>query len=378
MFGKALRLPFRLAGIPLDVDISFLLVLPLMAWIIGSRAGLWAQMWGIPDARELEQGATPYVLGLIAAVGLFICVVLHELGHSVVARKFGVKVRSITLWFLGGVAKFEEIPRKAGAEALVGIAGPLVSIVLGGIFWGLLFVTPREPGLIFVLAYLAVMNLMLAAFNLIPAMPLDGGRVLRSVLALFMSYGAATQVAGIISQVLSVALGIFALFTGQWFLLLIAVFVYMAGRAETRATDTAELLRGAHVGDIMSAPALSVPPDLSVEELSTRVLQEHHRAFPVVDDQEHVVGVVSVRNMAHQPPTVQVAQIMSTPVPTVAPSEDAAAAYRQMNDKGLEMLVVTDGARRPLGVLTRMDLLRLMQLRSMAAGIFRRREMRPV
>jgi len=377
MFGRTFRLPFRLVGIPLDVDMSFLVILPIMAWLIGSRVGALAQLWGIPASHMLESGAIPYVLGLIAALGLFICVVLHELGHSVVARTFGVKVRSITLWFLGGVAKLEEIPRKAGAEAIVGIAGPIVSLVLAAICWGLLVAIPQNPGVDFILAYLAVMNVTLAIFNMIPALPLDGGRVLRSILALFMSYTGATRVAVVVSQVLAVAMGLFALFTGQWFLLLVALFIYMAGRAETQATNVEELLAGAHVSDLMTAPAQGVPPELSVEELSHRVLHAHHHTFPVVDEAEHVLGVVSVRNMVNQPPGAHVAEIMTTPVATVTPAADAAAAYKQMRENDLDLLVVTDSARRLLGVLTRMDILRLMQLRSMAAGVFRRQHVRP-
>ncbi len=182
MFSKTFRLPFRLAGIPLEMDISFLLILPVMAWLIGSRVGQLAQMWGIAHAHSLEAGATPYALGLIAAVGLFICVVLHELGHSLAARAFGVKVRSITLWFLGGVAQFEEIPRKKGQEAIVGAAGPVVSFGLAALFWVAATFSPPWPALEFVLGYLAITNLVLGVFNLIPAIPLDGGRILRSIL----------------------------------------------------------------------------------------------------------------------------------------------------------------------------------------------------
>ena len=255
MLGRVFRLPFRLVGIPLDVDVSFLVILPVMAWLIGSRIGALAHAWGIAGAHQLEIGALPFLLGLVAASGLFVCVVLHELGHSITARAFGVKVRSITLWFLGGVAQLEEIPRKAGAEAIVGIAGPIVSILLAAICWGLLVTVPAGPGVTFILAYLAIMNVTLAVFNLIPALPLDGGRILRSLLALFLSYAAATRVASIVSQVLAIAMGIFALITGQWFLLLVAFFIFMSGRAETQTTDVEELLAGALVSDLMTSPA---------------------------------------------------------------------------------------------------------------------------
>jgi Zn-dependent protease len=132
MFGRAFRLPFRLLGIPVQLDISFILILPLLAWLIGRQVAYWAAIFGIPDAPILHEGWMPYVLGLIAALGLFISVVIHELGHSVVARLYGVQVKSITLWFLGGVAQFNEIPRQRGAEAIIAIVGPIVSAALGG------------------------------------------------------------------------------------------------------------------------------------------------------------------------------------------------------------------------------------------------------
>ncbi len=192
-----------------------------------------------------------------------------------------------------------------------------------------------------------------------------------------MSYGAATRAAAIVSQVLAVCMGIYGLLTGQWFLLLIAVFVFMAGRSETRATDIAELLAGAHVSDLMTSPAASVSPNLSVEELSSRIVREHTREFPVVDEAQNVVGVVGVREMAEQPANAQVAEIMSTQVPTVMPADEAAAAFQRMNEGGLDLLVVTDGARHLLGVLTRMDFMRVIQMRSMAAGVMRGSHARP-
>jgi Zn-dependent protease len=370
MFGKGIRLPFTLAGIPVYLDVSFLLILPLMAWAIASRVGFLAHAWHLANAHSLEVGAMPYVLGFVAAVGLFVCVVLHELGHSLVARAFGVRVRSITLWFLGGVARFEQMPRKAGAEALVAIAGPIVSVTLAALFFAGLLVLPLATPLVFILGYLTVTNFFLAIFNLIPAIPLDGGRVLRSLLALFLNYSTATRVAATVSKILAVLMALMGIVAGQWYLIIVALFVFMAGSAETRAAYVEELLHGARVADAMNSQVETVSPQLSVNELSQKVMQEHHGTFPVVDEKQNLVGVVSMRDLTQHPEGARVSDIMSRQVPTVGPGDDAYTALQRMDEVGADLLAVTDGTRHLLGVLTRMDFMRLMELRSLTVRFF--------
>src|SRR5688572_20252605 len=201
MNQRAFRLPFTLAGIPLYVDLSFLIILPLMIWLITRNIVTIVRFGntGI-DPSVVAGGIMPLALGLAGALGLFTCVVLHELGHSITARRYGVNVRRITLWFLGGVAEFEEMPRQRGAEAVVAIAGPIVSFALAAVFWGLTLVVPPAAGAVWLVCfYLMAVNLMLAIFNLIPAMPMDGGRILRSLLALKLPYAKATSIAGTVA-----------------------------------------------------------------------------------------------------------------------------------------------------------------------------------
>src|SRR5436190_8260142 len=181
--GRAIRLPFTLLGIPLLLDWSFLIVLPLLGYLIGSNVVHYAAQFGIAGAETLDTPGMRYALGLLAAIGLFVCVILHELGHAVTARLYGVQVRSITLWFLGGMAYITEMPRRRGGEAVVALAGPIVSFVISMVLWVTLRAMPdAAPGPTFLVAYLALVNLLLGAFNLLPALPLDGGRVLRSLL----------------------------------------------------------------------------------------------------------------------------------------------------------------------------------------------------
>src|SRR3954449_2209225 len=238
MFRKAYRLPFTLLGIPVLLDVTFLVILPIFALSIAGRVDYWAQQVGVADHPSLHAPWMPYLLGLITAIGLFVSVLVHELGHSVVARLYGVKVRSITLWLLGGMAQFDEMPRQRGAEAVVAIAGPIVSVAVG-VLCGLVLkaLPPSAVPARFVFTYLAYMNVSLAVFNMIPALPLDGGRVLRSLLALRMTHLRATQVAAGVSKVLAIALGLYGLFGGGGVMLvLVAFFVYMAVNSEVRGT----------------------------------------------------------------------------------------------------------------------------------------------
>ena len=133
MFRNAFRLPFKLLGIPIQLDLSFLFILPILVWIIASNLEAYIKVTGLDiDPKSLSQGLTPYVLGFAAAVGLFVSVLIHELGHAVVGRHYGFATKSITLWLLGGVAQFEKLPRQGRSEAIMAIAGPITSFGLAG------------------------------------------------------------------------------------------------------------------------------------------------------------------------------------------------------------------------------------------------------
>lgn len=370
MFGRSFRLPFTLLRIPVYVDLSFLLVLPLLAWIIGSQVGLFARMFHIPLRPSLTSGAMPYVLGLVAAAGLFVSVVIHELGHAVVARGYGVVVRRITLWFLGGVAEFEQMPRQRGAEAVVAIVGPLVSFAIGGICWGALRAIPAGASAgRFVVAYLAYTNVILAIFNLLPAMPMDGGRVLRSLLALAMPYARATRVAAGVSRFIAVLMGLFGLFSLNFFLLLIAVFIFAAVGAETRVGQLEDLLRGLHVRDLMNPRVHSVGPDLSVAGLMDRMLRDHHLGFPVVDETGNLLGLVTLRDAQGKDPATPVRAVMRPDPPTVPEQADAAEALRRMAGAGFGRVIATSDGGRVTGIVTKTDLMRLIQLRQAGWGL---------
>jgi Zn-dependent protease/predicted transcriptional regulator len=367
MFRKAYRLPFTLLGIPVFLDVTFLIILPIFAWSIGRQVGLWAQRMGVEDHPSLHHAWVPYALGLVTAIGLFASVLIHELGHSVTARLYHVKVRRITLWLLGGMAEFDEMPRQRGAEAVVAIAGPITSVLVAALCFVALMLTP--PSWIparFVFHSLLSMNIVLAVFNLIPALPLDGGRVLRSLLALKMSHLRATQIASGVAKVLAIMLGLFGLFSGDFMLVLIAFFVYMAGSSEVRNSMVVELLQGVRVADLMTPRVTTVPADLTVGELAQTMVREHQHGFPVVDGNQ-VVGMVSLDDLqgAHVPGNVRVDQVMRPQVYTVRPDAPALDALQRMSRNKASRLLVVDPAGRMVGTITNTDLMRAIEVRTM-------------
>ena len=367
MFRKAYRLPFTLLGIPVLLDVTFLLILPIFALSIAGRVGFWAQQVGVEDHPALHKEWVPYLLGLVTAIGLFVSVLLHELGHSVVARMYGVKVRSITLWLLGGMAQFDEMPKQRGAEAVVAIAGPLVSIAVGVACWLVLGALPSSAVPVrFVFNYLAWMNGALAVFNMIPALPLDGGRVLRSLLALKMSHLRATQVAAGVSRFLAVALALFGLFSGNLMLLLVAFFVYVGVSGEVRHSAVAEMLDGVRVADVMNPHVAVVPAGATLRDLSHVMVTTHQQGFVVVDGAQ-VVGIVCLEDLrgAQVQPETQVSQVMRTQVHTVRPEAPALEAMQRMSRNGSTRLIVVDGTGRMVGTITNADLMRAIEMRTM-------------
>ncbi|WP_117237318.1 site-2 protease family protein [Thermus sediminis] len=347
----------RILGIPVHLDFTFLLILPLLAFLIGRNLPLYLGLFGLPRDPSLLEGQTPYLLGLAAALGLFLSVLLHELGHALTARHFGIKTQRITLWLLGGVAQMERIPKEPKKEFLIAIAGPLVSFALAILFWLL----RQEAGALgFLTHYLALVNFILGVFNLLPALPLDGGRVYRALLATRQPYVKATQKALTLSQVVAFVLGLFGLLVLNPFLILIAFFVYMASRADAEATFLAQALEGLKVKDLMTQDPIVVPKDLPVAELLQLSLAHRVSGFPVVEA-GRVLGVVGLEGLEGADPMAPVDRYLQEPL-LLSPEDSALSALQRMGERNYPRALVMEGEAL-LGILSKTDLLRAFQVR---------------
>ncbi len=355
-------------GIPLKVDVTFLLILPIFAWIIGSQVGQWVDILNTAfgtglDADPLTAGNAEWVLGTVAALGLFAGVVLHELGHSLVAMRYGFDIDSITLWIFGGIAQLSEMPEDWRQELSIAIAGPIVSVVLGALCYGAFVVAPASAdGTRFVLGYLAVLNVTLAAFNLLPGFPMDGGRVLRALLARRRPYARATQIAAEVGKGFALLLGLLGLFGGNIFMIGIAFFIFIGAAGEAQQAVMKAAFQGVTVGQIMT-PAddlATVPPDASIADLFRRMFRERHTGYPVMDG-GRLVGLVTLEDARGvdevERDAVRVEDVMTTDLTAVTADSDAMTALTTMQQEGVGRLPVTDADGQLTGLITRSDLM---------------------
>lgn len=362
--GRGWRLPVRLLGIPVSLDPTFALVLPLFAWLIANQVGAFATLLEplgiVLDVDVLTRGATPYLLGLLAALGLFASVVVHELGHALTARIYGVRTRMITLWFLGGVAQLDDMPRSRGAEAVVAIAGPIVSGALSLGFALVLRTLGLQGGAAFVVAYLALTNAALAIFNLLPALPLDGGRVLRSLLAIAMDRERATVIAGSVSRLVAILLGVYGILTLQLFLVIVAFFVFNAGQAEVYAERARRAFEGRTVADAMTLDPVTVDLDMPIDRFRQLRSFKPHPCYPVVDARGEIAGLARIDDAEGAEADEPLAAIVK-PAALAGPGDDLHHAVQRLARDDLGRLVVVDGARRVVGILSRSDVVRMLR-----------------
>ena len=360
-------------GIPIKLDVTFLLILPVFAWVIAVQFVELAEILNLAIGAGIDPDVFAgtewiWVLGLAAAIGLFVSVLLHELGHSVAAMRYDVPIESITLWLLGGVASFTEMPKNWRHEFVIAIAGPLVSVGIGVGSYLLLFaVPPAFDGVRFVVAYLAVMNVFLAAFNMLPAFPLDGGRVLRSLLARNRPYAAATQQAARVGQLFAIALGLFGLLALNFVLIAIAFFVYIAAAGEARQTALEAAVGDLLVADVMipSNELVTARPEETVSDLLERMFRERHSGFPVVDD-GHVVGIVTLEDVQDVAPVERdamlVRDVMRTDPETLDVDDEVVPAMITLQRSGADRVLVTDESGGAVGMVTRSDLARALSI----------------
>jgi Zn-dependent protease/CBS domain-containing protein len=344
----------RIAGIQLRIHVTFLL---LIGWLALSY---------------YAQGGSAVALNRVLFVLLlFLCIVLHEFGHALAAKAFGINTPDITLLPIGGIARLERIPDKPSQELAVAIAGPLVNVVIAlcllvvlGSRAAINQETVEGPDL---LAQLFAVNIWIVLFNMLPAFPMDGGRVLRALLAMRMSYGRATRVAARVGQAFAFIFGFIGLF-GNPFLLFIALFVYMGASQEAALAQLKDLSRGVSVSSAMVRDFRALPENATLREAVDVLLATAQHDFPVVDDTGTFVGILTRRDLVaalqRGDPDTRVGEVMRRDIPTITPGMHLYEALRIMEQSGANVLPVLDHSKRPVGLLTPERLTELMMIKS--------------
>jgi Zn-dependent protease/predicted transcriptional regulator len=367
----------RIFGIPILIHFTFLLIIPLFAWIIASQitttTDLIREMYAVPiDTSLITAGFMPYVLGTVVSFGLFGGVLVHELAHSLIARRNGIRINSITLLIFGGVASMEDRLPDPMVELPMALVGPLTSLVIGIICSGLVYITPAITSdlgvagvLSFLFGYLGILNIILFAFNLLPAFPMDGGRVLRAWLAKRMPLHRATRIAADIGKGFAIIFGLIGIVFLSPLLLLIAFFIYTGASQETVAVKYSVLLQDIRVGSIMSGPVITVAPTVPVTRVIEMMYATKHLGFPVVDH-DVLLGMVTVADVQRMSSidrdAMQVRDVMTRGVIAVTPETPVVDVLRIMGAKDIGRVPVVDKDKL-VGIVTRTDILKVVELK---------------
>ena len=345
----------RVAGSEIRIHLTFLL---LLAFI------------GLDDYQR--GGAAAAFNGVVFVVAVFACVVLHELGHALAARRYGIKTPDITVLPIGGLARLSRMPEKPSEEIVIALAGPLVNVVIAAGLFALLGASDMRAvghmgdptyGL---LAQVAGANVALVLFNLIPAFPMDGGRVLRALLALRLDRRRATEIAARIGQGFAILMGLWGLYNGQFILVLIAFFVFIAAQSESGDAGLMESARHVPVDNAMIRVFETLGPQASVDDAADALIRTTQHEFPIVDGGGFLRGILTrdsmIRAMKSQGPSTPVIEVMTKDIPTIRSGQSLDLGLRQMRDSQSPFLGVIDDSGRLIGYVNRENLAEMMML----------------
>jgi len=362
----------RLAGIPVYVHWTFLILLGFI---------------GLSEYQVSGQSITAALEGVGLVCAVFGCVVLHELGHALVARQFGIPTLSITMLPIGGVARLQRMPEYPPHELLVAIAGPAVNVVIALTLAAVMFLTGtpfqtvQQAGENFMaielpfLSWLIFINLFLVVFNLIPAFPMDGGRILRALLAMTMPYAQATRVAASVGQVMAILFAFFGLMNPPFImLLLIALFVWIGAEAEAQQAEERVSLRGASVRDAMLTDYETLSATDPLSRAADLLLAGSQRDFPVLGDHGHrPVGVLTreglIRGLKSAGLDAPVGQFVQEGLGEVPLESPLVQALTRLRGGEGPCLLVVDGAERPVGLLTSENISEFLMVRGALEGL---------
>lgn len=370
MFGRRIKL-FKLFGFEVGIDLSWFVLAILITWSLAKGY--------FPYYYEDLSNLTYWIMGAAGAVGLFFSIVFHEMSHSLVARKYGLPMKGITLFIFGGVAQMEKEPDDAKSEFLMAVAGPISSYILAAVFY-LISMTGDGSGsmqpLYAIFSYLAFINVILATFNLIPGFPLDGGRMLRSALWYWKNnHRWATKIASDIGSgfgIVLILMGLFSILTGNfiggiWWAL-IGFFLKNAATMSYQQMTIRKALEGEDVADFMKPDPVTVPSSLTLKELVENYFYKHHyKMFPVVDGSS-LKGFITTRHVKNVPQnkwditTVGEAIEECSPDNTIDIREDAINALSTMNRTGNSRLMVLDNGSLA-GIITLKDMMKFLSVK---------------
>jgi len=343
------------------VHVTFLILLAAFGWMF-----------------HAEGGAAAALDGVLFIVAVFACVVLHEFGHVLTAKQFGIRTPDITLLPIGGLARLERMPERPWQELLVAIAGPAVNVVIGFALLARFGVPALTPGLESMLEIpfgqrLMAVNFTLVIFNMIPAFPMDGGRVLRALLAMVLPYTRATEVAATIGQFLAVLGGLWGLAVMNPILMLIAIFVFMAARGEAQMVQTRFALEGIPLERAMMTDFHVLRAGDSLSDAAAALLAGSQHDFPVLDGNGRLEGLLTrallFESITKAGSSTPVEEVMLREVPTVPLHYPLREAFQLLRASPIESLpVVAEDQRRVLGLLTAENVGELILIRNAMAG----------
>ncbi|MGO4706378.1 site-2 protease family protein [Microvirga sp. 2MCAF38] len=347
----------RIGETAVRIHVTFLLFL---IWI-------GAAQWQVGGRDAALQGVLFMVL-------LFVCVLAHEFGHILVARHYGIKTPQVTLWPIGGIASLERIPDDPKQELLIAIAGPLVNVVIAailivviGIGFNEAVVTGLDDPRASLLARLATANIFLFLFNLIPAFPMDGGRVLRAFLAMRLSHGEATRIAARIGQGTAFVFALAGLFVSP-ILVVIGLFVYLAATAESQHVALQDGTQGLPVRSLMVSAVEALPASSTLDEAVDLMLRTSQKEFPVVDETGHPHGLLTrdglILALRESGPTRPVQEVMMRDFPTVGDWQPFEAALTLLNQAKAPAIIVLDSTQKLVGIVTPENIGEMMMVRS--------------
>jgi stage IV sporulation protein FB len=362
----------RIAGTEVKVHVTFLLLLGWIAYDVWASAG--------------PAQAVVYTLFFVA---FFLCILLHEFGHITMARRFGVRTPDVILLPIGGVARLERIPEDPRQELLVALAGPAVTVAIIVVLFLAALATGETASAILdtgvatartllygddfpvrvpFLVHLLVANTVVLGFNLIPAFPLDGGRVFRALLAGRLGLARGTRIAGAVGQTFALGLGVMGFLWSQPITLLVAFFIFLGAGSEASAVATRLAGRGLNVAHMMVTDFRTIPVHAPLQQAVDLLLAGEQREFPVVDNLGRTEGILTrdnlIRGLSRLGPQGTVSEAMTTAAPTVPPTLGFQEALDRLRASGLPALPVVDAGGTLVGLLTRDNITDLLLVRS--------------